>query len=195
MEEEWDLTEKPQNNVIGWVFLGDSETKIVEDADEVILQMNSGKYFENIGMAFKNEPSKIIKQFMKDFPRSKTFIETSQIDNVEHIKKQISKLARTKTDIIKILMMMTQASLASPLISLRDMIKEKYHIVECKEKSPYVTILHQGDVFSQEIDITVTKTLRVLYLENNEEEMCFIKITLKIDIVSQQPRLKIRRLL
>ena len=129
MDGEWFLADKPTKNVIGWVFLGDSDTKVVEDAEEVILQLNSGKYFENIGSSFKNEPTKIIKQFMVDFPRSKTFVETSQIENVESIKKQISQLARTKTDIIKILMMMTQASLASPLDSLRAMIKPEYHIV------------------------------------------------------------------
>ena len=121
---------------------------------------------------------------MVDFPRSKTFVETSQIENVESIKRQISQLARTKTDIIKILMMMTQASLASPLDSLRTMIKPEYHIVECKEKSPYVTIIHKGNIYSQEIDITVNKTLRVLLIEEDEEEMCHIKITLKIDIVN-----------
>ena len=100
MDDEWLLADKPYSNVLGWVFLGNSDTTIVEDAEEVILQLNSGKYFENIGTSFKNEPSKIIKQFMVDFPRSKTFVETSQIDNVDVIKKQISCYFKKNTYLI-----------------------------------------------------------------------------------------------
>ena len=186
VDEEWCLLEAalasfPEN--LGWVFLGRNTTEMKEDIDEIMIELNADVFFDEIGKSFKNSIIKVVKQFSIDFPRSAAFVEKTKIKDEHNMKSLISKHARTHTEAVKMLMLLTQASMASPLIILRDMIDSSLHVVECEDKCPLVAIVDPGNSYLPALCITLIKRLRVINSEL-DRTLCIIKIALKFDIVN-----------
>jgi hypothetical protein len=186
VDEEWCLLEAalssfPEN--LGWVFLGRNTSEMKEEIDEIMIELNADVFFDEIGKSFKNSILKVVKQFSIDFPRSTTFVERTKVKDEHNMKELISRHARTHTEAVKMLMLLTQASMASPLIILREMINADLHIVECEDKCPLVAIVDPGNSYLPALCITLIKRLRVIDVEA-EITLCIIKIALKFDIVN-----------
>lgn len=187
IDEEWCMLEAalasfPQN--MGWVFLGRNATEMKEEIDEIMIELNADVFFDEIGKSFKNSIKKVVKQFSVDFPRSSAFVEKTKVKDEHNMKALITKHARTHTEAVKMLMMLTQASMASPLIILRELVNDELHIVECSDKCPLVAIVDPGNSYLPALSITLIKRLRVIEIEEEETTLCIIKIALKFDIVN-----------